>query len=616
MGAHVDVHSKKQVDSFKTIRMLMLTLLMLMGTCLLAMARPGLMVERACASELGPTDTVTLTIIGGAVSAQPSSNAEYIALVNKQYSGEAILMAAQAQDASKTYSTLTATDLLAAAQAAGDIAAYSLGIQDPSKTSAVPNPDLVSLTSQDGTVFDQWLGDVDKARLVWEFYQAGSLSSTSAAVAPLTASGTYQFCWEGKAQAGIPRSWPIFYLEHVPTGSVTLPSASSVVLTVIGKTIPASQNVPESYDVWVNRRILLATVLTQAQKENPEATTESLTVKDLLETARSEGRIGDFVISERDDETNSGVVSMTSILGGTQSSYASPDKRLRLYWDFYEDNFPSTFNVTRAKLENAHHYQLVWSMETTALAPTDWTSYYTDYPAQEAYISPAAQYVDGWNQTTSGNWVYKQNGALIADRWAHIDSAWYHFGADGVMQTGWYKEGKTWYYLTEAGQAAIDGSAPVGSAAVGWRNVHGTWYYFRTASEGTEGSMVASSWLAKGSRWYYLKDSGAMATGWLSKGGSWYYLAPESGAMQTGWQRIGGLWYYLQPGSGVMKTGWLNQGGTWYYLAPNSGAMQTGWYWVGSKCYYSVTSGAMAHDRWIGSYWVGSDGAWVPSAKR
>lgn len=65
-----------------------------------------------------------------------------------------------------------------------------------------------------------------------------------------------------------------------------------------------------------------------------------------------------------------------------------------------------------------------------------------------------------------------------------------------------------------------------------------------------------------------------------------------------------------------MKTGWLNQGGTWYYLAPGSGVMQTGWYWVGSKCYYSVTSGAMAHDRWIGSYWVGSDGAWVPSAKR
>ncbi len=608
------VQQSNQVHKHRSISMLIFALLACVAVSLFPV-RPGNMSNQAYASELKPTDTVTLTILGGATSSHPSSNAEYIVMVNKQYSGEAILAAAQAQDASKTYHTLTITDLLAAAQAAGDIGSYSLGAGEAATSSVAAN-DLISLTSKDGVTHQNWIGDGEEAQLTWEFYQSGSHSAAAAGATPLTASGSYQFCWEGKAQAGIPPSWPIFYLEHVPTGPVALASVPSVVVTVVGKTIPASQNAPETYDVWVNRRVLLATVLAQAQKENPDATLESLTVKDLIATMQAEGRLGECVMTESADGTGSGIVSMASVVGTSQAHYTSPDGSLRLYWAFCEDNFPSALSVSQAKLENAHHYQVVWNMETTALAPSDWTSFYTDYPAQEAYISPAAGYADGWNQTASGSWVYKQDGALIANRWAHLGGAWYHFDAEGFMQTGWYKEGSTWYYLTEAGQAALNSSLPVGSAAVGWRNVHGTWYYFRTAHEGAEGSMVASSWLVQGSKWYYVTESGAMATGWLSQGGTWYYLAPDSGVMQTGWQRVGGLWYYLQPGSGAMKTGWLNQGGTWYYLAPGSGVMQTGWYWVGSKCYYSVTSGAMAHDRWIGSYWVGSDGAWVPSAKR
>ena len=73
--------------------------------------------------------------------------------------------------------------------------------------------------------------------------------------------------------------------------------------------------------------------------------------------------------------------------------------------------------------------------------------------------------------------------------------------------------------------------------------------------------------------------------------GNWsqYYLS-ENGAMKTGWLNENGTWYYLD-GSGAMVTGWLNDRGTWYYLD---------------------SSGAMVTNRYIGGYYVNSQGIWVP----
>ena len=114
---------------------------------------------------------------------------------------------------------------------------------------------------------------------------------------------------------------------------------------------------------------------------------------------------------------------------------------------------------------------------------------------------------------------------------------WYHFGADGYMDTGWFKD------------------------------ADGNWYYLNPASDGTQG---------------------AMKTGWFKDtDGNWYYLNPVSdgtrGAMKTGWFKdVDGNWYYLNPVSdgtqGAMKTGWFTdpQDGHLYYLDPKTGAMVTG----------------------------------------
>ena len=43
--------------------------------------------------------------------------------------------------------------------------------------------------------------------------------------------------------------------------------------------------------------------------------------------------------------------------------------------------------------------------------------------------------------------------------------------------------------------------------------------------------------------------------------------------------------------------------------------MATGWFQVGDVWYWADVSGAMAHDRWLGDYYVTSSGAMATSAR-
>lgn len=115
-------------------------------------------------------------------------------------------------------------------------------------------------------------------------------------------------------------------------------------------------------------------------------------------------------------------------------------------------------------------------------------------------------------------------------------------------------------------------------------------------------------------KWYYFDEQdGHKCTGWKfdKNYNSWFYLNPD-GSMRTGWlyDYSYGSWFYLN-GNGTMKTGWLNDNGTWYYLNGN-GTMKTGWFCDNYGIWYFLyDNGAMAHDVWIGSYYVNGSGAWV-----
>ncbi len=132
------------------------------------------------------------------------------------------------------------------------------------------------------------------------------------------------------------------------------------------------------------------------------------------------------------------------------------------------------------------------------------------------------------------------------------------------------------------------------------KNSKGWWYEY------SDGSYPRSRLLQIDGSLYYFNSSGYMVTGWLKISGKWYWFR-SSGAAVRGWQKIGGKWYWFDT-TFVMKTGWQKIGGKWYYLN-SSGAMVTGWQKIGGKWYHFASSGAMSASRWVGNYYVGSDGA-------
>ena len=157
---------------------------------------------------------------------------------------------------------------------------------------------------------------------------------------------------------------------------------------------------------------------------------------------------------------------------------------------------------------------------------------------EEPYI-PSTPISDGWHHYSSGS-MYYQDGKRTRG-WADIDGAryyfdekgfmatgwkeiepdsgnWYHFGEDGALDFGWYKEGNVWYYLDlETGRMYDNGLTTIGKF---------TYYFYDW------GGMANSWWYeAEDGGWYYFSGSGAMkSASWVQWKGRWYYLT-ETGRM-------------------------------------------------------------------------------------
>ena len=109
-------------------------------------------------------------------------------------------------------------------------------------------------------------------------------------------------------------------------------------------------------------------------------------------------------------------------------------------------------------------------------------------------------------------WRFNLKTGGNAKGWAYLSytfegktkSEWYHFGEDGIMNSGWFVENGRWYYLS------MDHNGFYGEMIRGW--------HFDGAD----------------SKWYYLNPSnGSMHTGWLKDGNEFYYLNPT--AQQQTW---------------------------------------------------------------------------------
>ena len=94
-----------------------------------------------------------------------------------------------------------------------------------------------------------------------------------------------------------------------------------------------------------------------------------------------------------------------------------------------------------------------------------------------------------------------------------------------------------------------------------WKEINGAWYRYDA-----DGELMVSQWFYKDSKWYWLKEDGAMAKGWHKIGSKWYFFNAD-GSMHEGWLEYYDKWYYLKYGDGDMiSRECRNINGDWYYF--------------------------------------------------
>ena len=250
----------------------------------------------------------------------------------------------------------------------------------------------------------------------------------------------------------------------------------------------------------------------------------------------------------------------------------------------------------------------------------------------------------GWVKSGSTWYYFNQNGTLARNAWAGN----YWLGADGKMVTNaWVDNGR--YYVGSNGEWVRNAQKPAttttNTAKQGWVQSGASWYYLDA-----NGRVVRNAWIGN----YWLGTDGKMATSsWVDNGR--YYVgsnglwdknakkqeAPKPAEKKQGWVKSGSDWYYFENGTlvrnkwagnywlgtdGKMATSsWVDNGR--YYVgsnglwdksakkqeAPKPAEKKQGWVKSGSDWYY-YENGTLVRNKWIGNYWLGTDGKMATSS--
>lgn len=104
--------------------------------------------------------------------------------------------------------------------------------------------------------------------------------------------------------------------------------------------------------------------------------------------------------------------------------------------------------------------------------------------AKAATVKPPKNPAGGSWKLVNGSYSYLySDGTKAVNCWLEIDGQWYYFNMQGVMATGWLKDGGNYFYLNPA----------TGSMVTGWQQIDGKWYYFNERSDGFKGMMYADT---------------------------------------------------------------------------------------------------------------------------
>lgn len=178
---------------------------------------------------------------------------------------------------------------------------------------------------------------------------------------------------------------------------------------------------------------------------------------------------------------------------------------------------------------------------------------------------------------------------------------------------GWYTQGGYKFYYNSGGKLST-----------GWVKIKKELYYFRKTAEGNApaGSMV-TGFVKIDKKYFYLSENGILQTGWMKINKKYYYFAEKGasgviGGTYTGLQTVDGHQYFFAA-DGSARTGWIIYKSAKYYCTKNKnlgwyGQVDTGWHKISNYWYYFNKKGVLQTNKWVGSYYVNSDGRRLTSA--
>ena len=142
-------------------------------------------------------------------------------------------------------------------------------------------------------------------------------------------------------------------------------------------------------------------------------------------------------------------------------------------------------------------------------------------------------------------------------------------GRDRSTST-WVKESTGWRYRLLngtylSGSLVLDPATGRQVEQIVWKQLRGAWWAF-----GADG-YIRTGWVYDYSagKWYYVDENTGMRTGWYldPQDGRWYYLDPATGEMLTEWQLIPDLGYvYLNPYAPQPTWAYDEKLKTWVYM--------------------------------------------------
>lgn len=230
------------------------------------------------------------------------------------------------------------------------------------------------------------------------------------------------------------------------------------------------------------------------------------------------------------------------------------------------------------------------------------------------------------------------DGGYVTNRWIHVDkkdyymdangkarkNAWqgaYYLGTDGVMMTNAFTPDG--YYVGENGAYLTNTKI----------NVDGKDYYLNAV-----GKVAKNQWVGD----YYLDENGNVVKNswagsyWCGEDGKYvintftpdeYYCGSDGVYVRNRWIKVDGKDYYMNGYGKMAKNTWsgayyLGADGVMmtnaftkdnYYVGNDGAYYRSRWFKHKGKDYYVDGNGHVVKNAWIGSYYLGEDGAMLTS---